>query len=482
MTTRTALTRRQALGVAAAGAGGVAATALALRFGIPERLTATNRIPSVSADGWNSPLTGSRGLAAHLLRRAGFGHTSAQLDAAASMSYEDLVESVLNQQPAALPVPVDITNHALINGAWYAHMATTQAQFPERMALFWHGVLTSDYHGSNRLPFVYQQNLLMRTSGRSDLRSLLLAVTYDPLMMRYLNLDVSTAAAPNENYSRELMELFTLGPGGYTEDDVREGARALSGVRVELVDTSGNRMPAPRYDKANPSLFTQQVNALSRSGATFRGVVVPRVHDSGTKTFLGRTGNLGPSDVVDAVLAQPACAPFVTRRAMTFFATPNPSTADVNAVATQFRTSHYDIHTLMRAIFHSDAFTNPVNYRSLVRSPADYMVAAMRATGRPQLARQAVIAAPGMDQVLYNPPNVAGWPSNSGWLSSGTLLARVNFAEAASSTPGLPDPSSVVHNELDGVLGPDTLAAYNAAHTAAARWYALLASPEFQLK
>jgi uncharacterized protein (DUF1800 family) len=482
MKTRTTLTRRQALGVAAGSAGGVAATAVALRFGVPELLAATNRIPAVSAGGWASPLSGSRGLAAHLLRRAGFGHTTAQLDAAAAMSYDDLVESVLNQQPEALPVPADVTSHALINGTWYAHMATTQAQFPERMALFWHGVLTSDYHNANRLPFVYQQNVLMRTSGRSDLRTLLLAITHDPLMMRYLNLDVSTAVAPNENFSRELMELFTLGPGNYSEDDVREGARALSGVRVELLDASGNRMPAPRYDKADPSAFTQQVNALSRAGATFRGVVVARVHDQGSKTFLGRTGNLGPSDVVDAILAQPACAPFVTRRAMTFFATPTPSAGDVNAVAAQFRASRYDIRTLMRAIFHSEAFTNPANYRSLVRSPTDYMVAIMRATGPPQRARQAVIAATGMDQVLYNPPSVAGWPSNSGWLSSGTLLARVNFAEAASSAPGLPDPSAVVRNELDGVLGPDTLAAYNAARTSAARWYALLAGPEFQLK
>lgn len=475
------LTRRQVLGVAAGSAGGAAATAVALRLGLPELLV-PSRSPVASAFGWPSPLTGSRGLAAHLLRRAGFGYTGAQLDAAAAMSYSDLVESVINQQPEALPVPADVTDHATFNEAWYAHMATTGAQFPERMTLFWHGVLTSDYRNSDRLPLVYQQNLLLRGAGRSDLRSLLRAITSDPLMMRYLNLDASTAAAPNENYSRELMELFTLGPGNYTESDVREGARALSGLRIQLVDSNGARIQPPRFDRTDRAAYVQQVNALVRAGAVLRGALVPRLHDSGTKTFLGHTGNLGADDVIDAILAQPACAPFVTRRAMTFFATPNPSDSDVNAVATMFRSSGYDIRALMLGIFRSDAFINPANYRSLVRSPADYMVAALRVTGRPQLARQSTVAATGMDQVLYDPPNVSGWPSNSGWLSSGTLLARVNFAATVSAAGGLPDTADVVRTQLDGVLGPDTLAAYNAAPTAAARWYALLAGPEFQLK
>jgi uncharacterized protein (DUF1800 family) len=471
------LTRRQALGAAAGGAAGVVVLHLGLdEIGSPSTAT-------VSAGGWPSPLGSQRALAAHLLRRAGFGYTETELDAASSMSYDDLVDKLVSQHPDPLPTPADVTSHTLVTRAWYSHMATTHAQFPERMTLFWHGVLTSDFRNSANRPFVFQQNALYRAAGLSDLRGLLTSVSHDPLMMRYLNLDASTAAAPNENYARELMELFTLGPGNYSETDVRESARAFSGLRIGLFDATGTRIRAPQYDRTNRQPYLDQINALTAAGASFRGTLVPHLHDSGTKAFLHRTGNLGPDDVIDILLAQPACAPFVTRRAMTYFAAPNPSNADVNAVAAQFRTSKYDLRTLMRAIFRSSAFTSPANYRSLLRSPTDYMVAAIRALGRPSLAAIAPRAAAGMDQVLYDPPNVAGWPSNAGWVSSSSMLARVNFATAATSRgTSLPDPSAAVHTQLDGVLGAATATALRSATTTADRWFALLASPEFQLK
>ena len=471
------LSRRQALGVAAGGALG----AVALHLGLDE--LSPTPAAAVSAAGWPSPLGTGRGLAAHLLRRASFGYTEADLEAATAMSYDDLVDKLVQQQAEPLPAPADVTSHTMMAGAWYTHMATTQAQFPERMTLFWHGVLTSDFRNSARLPFVYQQNVLYRSAGLSDLRGLLTSVTRDPLMMRYLNLDASTAASPNENYARELMELFTLGPGNYSETDVREAARALSGLRILLFDAGGTRMAPPKYSRSNPQAYVDQVNALLSAGASFRGTVVPRAHDSGTKTFLGHTGNLGANDVIDIVLAQPSCAPFVTRRAMTFFASPNPSAADVNAVATQFRASNYDLRTLMRAIFRSSAFTAMSNYRSLLRSPTDYMVAAMRALNRPELAPVALRSSAGMDQVLYDPPNVAGWPSNSGWISSSSLLARVNFATAATARmTAFPDPGAAVRTQLDSVLGKDTTTALAGAGTDADRWFTLLASPEFHLK
>jgi uncharacterized protein (DUF1800 family) len=475
--TQIRLSRRQALGVAAGGAVG----AVALHFGLDELGGSSAAVNTAS--GWSSPLDGPRGMAAHLLRRAGFGYSQTDLDAAASLSYDDLVDKLVSQRPDPLTAPADITNHTSLVQAWYTHMATTSAQFPERMTLFWHGVLTSDYRNAARLPYVYQQNALYRTTGLKDLRTLLTSVTRDPLMMRYLNLDASTAAAPNENYARELMELFTVGPGNYSETDVRESARALSGLRIGLYDSSGSRIRPPKYDRTNPQMYTDQVNALLASGASYHGALVARLHDSGSKTFLGHTGNLGADDIVDILLAQPACAPFVTRRAMTFFASPNPSTSDVNAVATQFRDSRYDIPTLMRAIFRGPAFTTPSNYRSLMRSPTDYMVATMRALQRPGLVKTASRFAPGMDQVLYDPPNVAGWPSNSGWVSSSTLLSRINLATAATtSVAGSPAPGGAVTTQLDNVLSPSTAAALKAAQSDGDRWFALLASPEFQLK
>jgi uncharacterized protein (DUF1800 family) len=364
-------------------------------------------------------------------------------------------------------------------------MATTTAQLPERMTLFWHGHLTSDYRKAANFPYVHQQNQLYRKLGTGDLRSLLLGAVYDPLMVRYLDLDQSSAKAPNENFAREVMELYTLGAGNYTEQDVREGARALSGIRIALLDSSGTPVPLPkRKAAATPQEYVQQLVQILDGGSRFAGMLQPRMHDQGAKSYLGHTGNIGPDQVVDILLAQDACAPFVTTKVLTYFGMPSPGKNMVTRIAAQFRASKYDIRTLLRAIFTSSEFKDPANYRSLVRSPADYMVAAMRATGRATLAQQAVNAGGGMDQVLYDPPTVAGWPVNAAWVSSSAWLGRVNFAQMVVAAKGaaLPDVRTALHTQLDGVVGPDTAAVINAALTDQDRWYALLASPEFQLK
>ncbi len=273
-------------------------------------------------------------------------------------------------------------------------------------------------------------------------------------MIRYLDLEESTAAAPNENYSRELMELFTLGVGNYTETDVREGARAFSGIRTVLVDTNGQRMQQPKVMGSTPAQYSQALDQLLAQGATFKGVLSAAQHDAGVKTFLGHTGNFDPAQALDIILSQPACAEHIARDALVQFCTPDPSSALVTSVATQFRNSGYDIKTLMRAIFTNDAFTSPAAYRSLVRSPADYMVATMRALSRPGLAAKSEAAGEAMDQILYDMPTVAGWPSNQGWVSSGAWLARLNFASAVVAAAGsLPDPVAAVQTQLDGVVG-----------------------------
>jgi uncharacterized protein (DUF1800 family) len=330
---------------------------------------------------------------------------------------------------------------------------------------------------------MYGQNQLYRRMGTGDLRSLLMATTYDPAMIRYLDLDRSSAKAPNENYSRELMELFTLGAGNYTEADVREGARAFSGIRVQTVDASGSPVRFARTRGMTAPQYRQQLMQLIAQGVTFRGMLVRRQHDQGSKTFLGHTGNLGPEEALDAILAHPSCAPFIATRALTSFAVPQPSKALVSSVASQFRDSRYDIRTLMRAIFRSDDFRAAAAYRSLVRSPADYMVAVMRATGEPDLAPSCVTAGAGMDQVLLDPPTVGGWPQNASWISSSAVLARLNFAQAVVNRGGnLPDAVEAVRTHLDNTVSADTAAVFNASRTNSDRWYAILSSPEFHLK
>jgi uncharacterized protein (DUF1800 family) len=476
------LSRRKVLAVAAGGAASAAGVRF-LTLLLPGRPGPTSAAASAAGLAWASPLDSRRALAAHLLRRAGFGYSDGELDAAASMSYADLLDKLLNQSPQQLPSISDATDYQLVVRAWYSHMATSQAQFPERMTLFWHGLLTSDYRKAARFPYVLEQNQLYRTAGRSDLRSLLLAVTYDPLMIRYLDLDQSTARAPNENYSRELMELFTLGAGNYSETDVREGARIFSGIRTQLVDAAGTPIRPPKYSAANRQQYAQQLAQLLAQGATFKGTLVRRQHDSGTKTFLGQTADLGPEQAIDTILKQPSCAGHIAQKALTHFCTPSPSSTLVNSVAAQFRGSNYDIKTLMRAIFNSDDFKASSNYRALVRSPADYMVAAMRALNRPDLAPTCVKSGAGMDQILYDMPTVAGWPVNDGWVSSGSWLARVNFAAAAVGTQrSFPSPGDAIRNQLDGVISADTAAVYNASQTDTDRWYSVLSSPEFHLK
>jgi uncharacterized protein (DUF1800 family) len=480
------LSRRQALGLAAAGA----ASAAGLRMVTLNLGGANAPVAAASAAGpngaWPNPLGDARVQSAHLLRRAGFGYTRAELDAAASLSYSDLVDMLVQQTPDPLPVPPKPTDYRSVVQTWYTHMATTKAQFPERMTLFLHAHFTSDYRKANRRPYVHQQNQTYRTVGLTDLRSLLRAVTYDPLMMEYLDLTRSSATAPNENYSRELMELYTMGVGNYSEQDVREGARALSGIRVQAVDSSGNKAQLPRPTGKSVAALNQystQLGQLAQQGVVFKGVLSARQHDQGIKTYLGQTGNLGPEEVIDAILAKDATATFIATKALTYFSVPQPSNDYVGRIATAFRNSTYDMKTLMRTIFLSDEFKSGAAYRALVRSPADYMVATMRALGQADLAASAVTAGQAMDQILYDPPTVAGWPVNGGWVSSSSWLARLNFAQTVINRGGtLPDPVAAVKTQLDGVVSDDTARVFNASQTVSDRWYALLASPEFALK
>src|ERR1019366_10724899 len=251
-------------------------------------------------------------------------------------------------------------------------------------------------------------------------------------------------------FSRELMELFTLGVGNYTETDVREGARAFSGIRTVLVDASGRRIQPPKLKGSTPAGYAQALEQLIAQGAHFKGVLATNQHDAGVKTFLGHTGTIDPAEALDIILSQPACAPHIARNALMQFCTPDPPASLVTSVATAFRSSNYDIKTLMRTIFTSEAFSAPDAYRSLVRGPAEYMVATMRALNRPNLAARCVQAGAAMDQILYDMPTVAGWPANQGGVSSGAWLPRPNFASnLVCSAHTFPDPVAAVHAQLD---------------------------------
>jgi uncharacterized protein (DUF1800 family) len=462
-------------------AGGVAVAAVRL-LGLDE---AARRGLSSALSGrsdWISPLGSEKAQVAHLLRRTSFGASAEELEKAQSDGYQRTVDRLLETgaaRPPAFPVSTSDPrlNIAALQLWWTDHMLRTPTPFAERLTLFWHNHFTSDYRKVGLLePFIYWQNLTWRDMAFSDLRTMLGRVTSDPAMLRYLDLGTSTGANPNENYSRELMELYTMGLG-YTEDDVRAGARALAGwsfprpdgfVEVTLDSKAGVTRRYPTFDSPRPGVF-----------------LPGRAYDyglNGPVRFLGKTGDLDSRGVIDQILAQPATATFIVAKFVQHFVSSRVDSSYVSGLADRFRSSGYDIKTLLRAIFTSSEFTADQSYRALVKSPIEFMVGVLKALKAPGLSKLAVASAHDMGQSLFDPPDVGGWPNNDSWISSNTVIARVNFVSAVlGQMTSLPAGTSAV-NQIDTILSEQTAARLNGATDDHGRWFLTLASPEFQLK
>ncbi|HVD01695.1 MAG TPA: DUF1800 domain-containing protein [Candidatus Dormibacteraeota bacterium] len=476
---RGAVTRRAVLATAVVGGAGVAALRLlGLR---PQALT-----QSISGGtGWVSPLGNENAQVLQLLRRATFGAGPADLEQALSDGYQKTLARLLETpaaKPPALPGADDASRTSPLNLRqlqkwWLDHLLSTPTPFAERMALFWHGHFTSDFQKVGlQDPYLYWQNQTWRDNALGDFRSFLYQVTIDPAMLRYLDLGTSTGQAPNENYARELMELFTMGAGNFTEDDVRAAAKGLAGWREP------NTAAMLAAQRANPNVGA----AASRVPAdTVRtGVFVPRrAYHGGPTTFLGRTASYDTKSILDQIFAQPATAPFVVQRVLVDFAMPNAPAATVKRLAANFIRSGWSIRQLMSDVFTSDEFKSASAYRSLVKQPAEFMAHALRAVDAVALTPLVIESASGMGQVLFDPPDVGGWPLNESWVSSNTVIERINFVTRLLASAGsLPAATRAHLDQLDGVLSPATAALLNSATTDLERWTIVLASPEFQLK
>ncbi|MGH2634063.1 MAG: DUF1800 domain-containing protein [Tepidiformaceae bacterium] len=447
------------------------------------------------------PIEDAKRRAAHLLRRAGFGGTLAQIEEFSKLSRDDAADRLINYESvdnSALDEIITKANFNLFAGRqaditrwWMTRMVYTARPLEERMTLIWHGLLTSQISkiGLTMTKLMWMQNELYRKNALPKYDDLIKAVSRDGAMLIYLDNNVSTNRHPNENYSRELMELFTLGVGNYTEEDVRESARAFTGWRILPRATGDTDLVT-----YNPQ-FT----------------LVARDHDNGEKTFLGQTGNFGGDDMIDIIMKQPAAGRFITTRLFTEFANFNPEPATIDRLVGVWDSSGHDIKAIVRAILVSDEFYSEASYRGFVRSPVEFMVGAYRglelmptAQGIRPVADKLV---QGMGQVLFEPPNVAGWPSGSGWLSSGTFFARVNFLDQFLFTgvgrnaqppalPGLANASAaedLVASALSILVDNNVPDATRQSITdyartipdpgdrAAAVAYLVLASPEYQL-
>jgi uncharacterized protein (DUF1800 family) len=281
---------------------------------------------------------------------------------------------------------------------WVREMATTPSPLTERMTLFWHNHFTS---GQDKVAYpqvMAQQNMLLRRDALGNFRELLHDVAKDPAMLQYLDGAGSRKGKPNENFAREVMELFTLGEGHYSQQDVSQAARAYTGWCL------------------NPDTQAYMWRA--------------DLHDDGVKTVLGQSGPFDGEQVLDILLEQPETATFITTKLWREFVSDTPDPASIEPIAARFRASHYDVKVALHDLFLSDAFWDESRRGILVKSPAEFVIDTVRTfdinydSTAPFASEMRTLG-----ENLFYPPNVKGWPGGTTWINSSTLLARMQFVE-----------------------------------------------------
>ena len=395
-------------------------------------------------------------LMAHLLRRAGFGASRDEVEARARQGYNNVVDELIN--PTNDPgIDEDLMYRAYPSYFDKAAIETGQTeivyrminnkhQLQEKMALFWHTILCAGDNKVDNARTTSMQYDTFREKGMGNFKELLLWLSTDPAMLYYLDNIESHKTAVNENYGRELLELFSLGVGmdqefNYTEDDVKACARAFTGWNL-----------AP----------TIPVFPYGRTPFEFR--FDPADHDYSEKTFLGETGNWNGDDVVDIICKQPAAARFVARKLYDFFVADEPPVPawrlseprDMEAIKQleqAYFDSGYEIKAMLEVLFKSDFFKAEGVRYAKVKSPADVVIGTMRMAQdhtEPKPGLFFVAMEPkymGMD--LLNPPTVEGWHMGREWINSGSLIDRINFASKVLGDTSLPGIQSMVNRLMD---------------------------------
>src|SRR5579871_4433123 len=365
----------------------------------------------------------------HLMWRAGFGPMVEDLDQLSAISQKSLSKAIFSASSKS-PEYIDVASNFLkgltmgiddisklqkkdlsadekkdfrkqsqqdlksLNLAWLNEMIDTDAKLREKMSLFWHG-----HFASRNLNIFYQQLLLatIRKNALGNFGDLLREVSKSAAMINFLNNNQNRKDHPNENFAREVMELFTMGRGNYTEDDVKQAARAFTGW-----------------------------------GANLQGEFVFRKfqHDNGDKTFLGKSGNLDGDDVLNILLEQRHTAQFIARKIYRFFVNDNVDEQKAEWLGNRFYQSNYDIKSLMEDIFTSDWFYSERNIGSKIKSPIELIVGIRRMLPM-NIENEDVmlIVQRLLGQLLFYPPNVAGWPGGTSWIDSSTLMFRLRIPE-----------------------------------------------------
>ena len=399
-------------------------------------------------------------LLAHLLRRAGFGATRAELEGYVAQGYEETVEELL------LPLDHDAMPDDLIRryhpdeselriidsmGAlWLYRMATTKSPLEEKMTLFWHGLFATGEQKVQQGKTLTGQIDMLRRHCMGSFKTLLVQLSRDPAMVFWLDNNDNHNGTVNENYGRELLELFSMGVGNYTEDDVKEASRAFTGWTMQNAEYM-----ALRVHKASIWPYGKIAWQFEYDEAD---------HDKGEKTFLGETGRFDGEDIVDIIARNPAAARFLATRLYQFFVKQEMdgnSRALIEAMVESYFGSGYEVRSVLRTLFNSEHFRSEAVRFAQYKSPIELVVGTLRlaeAIQWPGLeAREAALAAAYMRQEILNPPSVEVWHEGREWIDSGALVERVNFASGYLGDPQQPGVRAIVERlaSMDGgVLSP----------------------------
>jgi uncharacterized protein (DUF1800 family) len=340
-------------------------------------------------------------LAAHLFRRAGFGASLPELNAAVEQDPSEVVAKLLTPVELQQSTQAAFAEAVLAGGdprqlgAWWVYvMLQTPTPLLEKMTLFWHGHFATSADKVTDARAMYAQNTLLRAHAIGDFRPLVHGISRDPAMLIYLDSSTNRKAHPNENFARELMELFCLGEGHYSERDVKELARCFTGWELRREKFRFNRYQ----------------------------------HDTGDKTVLGKTGRFQESEVIDHILDQRAAPEFIARKWIRYFVSdePEPSEQLVAPIAGRLRESAWNIGDAIQHILQSNLFFSSQAIARKIRSPVDLTVGLMRSLEGSTNATQLAVDLQELGQGLFFPPNVKGWDGGRTWINSSTLLGRAN--------------------------------------------------------
>lgn len=385
-----------------------------------------------------SPQSWTLSHAAHLLSRAAFGGTPTEIEALHALGRQAAIEQLLGDAaapPPTIKVPKFENSDALVLAKlnirkqkddltpdqrrekireiqqqqvailrdmrtwWIQRMANPTFAPVEKATLFWHGHFATSVRKVRDPSLMWRQNGTLRIHALGNFGSLVKAMSRDPAMMIWLDLQNSRKGAPNENWARELMELFTLGIGHYTEADIKNCAQAFTGYR------------------------------FNRQTATFR--FVPSQHDDMEKTFMGRKGRFAGDDIIDIILAQPACAEFIAEKLWMFYAYENPEPGIVKALAQILRENKYELRPAFEAMFRSEQFYGDKAIRSQIKSPTQLIVSTCHSVEcKPPHGFILHHVMTGLGQVLFAPPNVKGWDGNRAWINTATIALRNRLTDA----------------------------------------------------